>query len=200
MQQLSTRQQTFVREYLIDGNATRAARAAGFSERSAEVLGHRLVRNVNVAAEIQRRQRRKLERLDVKAEHVLENLRRIAFCDVREFFGVDGVPLSIDELPPELATCVDLDSDGKTVKIRLRRADALGKLAQHLDLLRQDVSPAPTVAIGAVTNINVTEVILEQLSTEELRVLEKMLLLKAAASPIPPSPQSTGAPDERSRS
>jgi hypothetical protein len=64
------------------------------------------LRNRKVAEEIQWRQHRKLERLDVKAEHVLENLRRIAFCDVREFFGVDGVPLSIAELPPELATCV----------------------------------------------------------------------------------------------
>jgi hypothetical protein len=96
--------------------------------------------------------------------------------------------------PPELATCVDLDSDGKIVKIRLRRADALGKLVQHLDLLRPDVSPARSVTIGADTNINVTEVILEQLSTEELRVVEKMLLLKAAASPIPLSNATDGSP------
>jgi phage terminase small subunit len=52
MSKLSPKQQTFVGEYLLDFNATRAAIRSGYSERSAEVTGHRLLRNAKVAEEI----------------------------------------------------------------------------------------------------------------------------------------------------
>lgn len=51
---LTTQQQVFVSEYIQDFNATRAAIAAGYSERGARVQGHRLLTNANVAAEIKR--------------------------------------------------------------------------------------------------------------------------------------------------
>ena len=50
---LTLRRQKFVSEYVETGNATQAARLAGYAERSAHVTGSRLLRNDKVAAAIE---------------------------------------------------------------------------------------------------------------------------------------------------
>lgn len=52
---LSTKQQAFVEEYLRTGNATRAALAAEYSEKSAYSQGNRLLKHAEIQAEISRR-------------------------------------------------------------------------------------------------------------------------------------------------
>jgi phage terminase small subunit len=53
---LTPKQARFVEEYLVDLNAKQAAIRAGYSPKTAEVQGCRLLRNVQVAAAIQRAQ------------------------------------------------------------------------------------------------------------------------------------------------
>lgn len=45
---MTDKQQLFVREYLIDFNATRAAIKAGYSKRTAYSIGQRLLKNVEI--------------------------------------------------------------------------------------------------------------------------------------------------------
>lgn len=52
MAKLTDKQQAFVLEYIKDKNATRAAKAAGYSESTAYSQGQRLLKNVEVAAAI----------------------------------------------------------------------------------------------------------------------------------------------------
>jgi phage terminase small subunit len=52
MEDLSYKQKAFVQEFVLDFNATQAAIRAGYSERSAEVTGFRLLRNAKVCEEI----------------------------------------------------------------------------------------------------------------------------------------------------
>jgi phage terminase small subunit len=52
MEYLSHKQKAFVQEFVLDFNATQAAIRAGYSERSAEVTGFRLLRNAKVCEEI----------------------------------------------------------------------------------------------------------------------------------------------------
>ena len=47
---LTPKQERFVEEYLIDLNATQAAIRAGYSAKTAEAQGSRLLSNVNVSA------------------------------------------------------------------------------------------------------------------------------------------------------
>lgn len=51
---LTSKQQLFILEYVKDFNATRAAVAAGYAERSARTLGHRALNDPEVAEEIRR--------------------------------------------------------------------------------------------------------------------------------------------------
>ncbi len=75
---LSARQALFVGEYIISGNATQAAIKAGYSEKTACEQGSRLLTNVKVSREIEQRQQRRVDRLNLSADFVLENILRTA--------------------------------------------------------------------------------------------------------------------------
>ena len=95
---MNARQQRFGEEYLVDANARQAAVRAGYSARSAEVNGPRLLRNAQVATAVEEKQKERAERTQVTADRVVEELALIAFGDIGDFFGPDGNLLDVNEL------------------------------------------------------------------------------------------------------
>lgn len=79
---LSFKQQAFITEYLRDFNATQAAIRAGYSERTAQEQGSRLLSNVMVAGEIKRRVSEKA----MTADEVMLRLSEQARADLGIFF------------------------------------------------------------------------------------------------------------------
>ena len=73
---LNPKQTRFVAEYLKDLNATQAAIRSGYSAKTAEQIGSRLLRNVGVAVAVAKGQSRVAERLELSAEIVLRNLEK----------------------------------------------------------------------------------------------------------------------------
>ena len=71
---MTPKQARFVQEYLIDPNATQAAIRAGYSKKTADVQGPRLLGNVGVAAAIQVGQAALSDRLGVTADRVVAGL------------------------------------------------------------------------------------------------------------------------------
>jgi phage terminase small subunit len=61
---LSPRQRLFVGGYLICPNAAKAAREVGYSEKTADRQGSRLLRNAGVLREIEKLRARQERRLD----------------------------------------------------------------------------------------------------------------------------------------
>lgn len=84
------RYERFAREWVIDHNATRAAIASGYSEKTAESQGSRLLRNVKVREIIDRLEREVRERLDITKEKVEREIASMAFIDIRTFYRDDG--------------------------------------------------------------------------------------------------------------
>jgi phage terminase small subunit len=74
---VNIRQHKFVSEYLIDSNATRAAKAAGYSKKTAEQIGSRLLRNIEVREEIDRETTLLCTKLQITAGYVIEGIRDI---------------------------------------------------------------------------------------------------------------------------
>ncbi len=72
MQKLTPKQEAFVREYLVDLNATQAAIRAGYSPKTAREQASRLLSNVNVMDAISAGKAARAERLEVTAEQVLQ--------------------------------------------------------------------------------------------------------------------------------
>lgn len=72
---LTPKQQRFVDEYLVDLNATQAAIRAGYSAKTADQQGSRLLANVKVAAAIREARADLQARTQVTQEWVIEKLR-----------------------------------------------------------------------------------------------------------------------------
>ena len=75
---MNIKQAVFVREYAVDSNATQAAIRAGYSRRTAYAQGSRLLKNAEVHAEIEARQKRQSARVDVEIDEIVQGLRSIA--------------------------------------------------------------------------------------------------------------------------
>lgn len=75
---LTPKQKMFVAEYLVSLNATDAARKAGYSEKTAEIIGHENLRKPNIQAAIQVAQQERSEKLSLSAEWVLERFKLIS--------------------------------------------------------------------------------------------------------------------------
>jgi len=75
---MTPRQQRFVDEYIVDLNATQAAIRTGYSARTANEQGARLLANDSVASAIQAAQQARSERVQISQDDVLRGLQREA--------------------------------------------------------------------------------------------------------------------------
>lgn len=74
MVKLTDKQAAFVREYLVDLNATQAAIRAGYSERTASRIGPQLLGKTWVREAIEKAQAKRARRVEVTQDYVLSNL------------------------------------------------------------------------------------------------------------------------------
>lgn len=77
MKQLTPKQAMFVKEYLVDLNATQAAIRAGYSKKTAEVQGHENLRKPYISAAIQAQMNKRAEKVEITAEDVLQSIIEI---------------------------------------------------------------------------------------------------------------------------
>lgn len=72
---LTDKQLMFVKEYLVDLNATQAAIRAGYSEKNADKIGPELLGKTRVAESIQKAMARRAEKIEITAEYVLRTIK-----------------------------------------------------------------------------------------------------------------------------
>jgi phage terminase small subunit len=82
-------QRLFIEAYLIHKNATKAAIAAGFSERSANNQGTRLMANDAIRGEIEARLAATLDRYAVTSDRIIRELALLAFGNIGDFITVE---------------------------------------------------------------------------------------------------------------
>ena len=71
---MTPKQEAFVQEYLIDLNATQAAIRAGYSKKTANEQGSRLLANVKISAAIAEAQGDRSERTEITQDYVLNSI------------------------------------------------------------------------------------------------------------------------------
>lgn len=81
---LTDKQRRFVDEYLVDLNATQAAIRAGYSEKTANEQGNRLLAKVSIATAIQDAMKARGKRTQITADKVLQRWWDLANVDVNE--------------------------------------------------------------------------------------------------------------------
>ena len=145
----------FAHEYLKDYNGKQAAIRAGYSARSAESQASVLLSEPKVAQLVADGQRKALQSADLSAARVLEEIRRVSFANMKDFWtgtGKNRRLKPIEELTEEQSACLaSLEviiknaeaGDGKTDKVhKLKLWDkvrALEMLAKHFKLLTEMV-------------------------------------------------------------
>lgn len=167
MAKLTAKQERFVNEYLVDLNATAAAKRAGYSEKTAEQVGYQLLQKTSVSAAIQERRAKLRGKLEITQEAVLQELAAIAFANGTDFVTVTGAGLlcvkPTNEVAKEkLPAIAGIKYNQLGIEIKLHdKVRALELLGKHLGVFATGGGPA------AAEENNIFEVI-EQSTREEL--------------------------------
>ena len=103
---LTPKQKRFVAEYLLDLNATAAAKRAGYSEKTACEQAARLLANVKVQTAVQEAEQARQERTEITQDMVLREMSKLAFFDIRKMFDKNGKPLDISALDADTAAAL----------------------------------------------------------------------------------------------
>lgn len=85
---LTEKQKAFVREYLVDLNATQAAIRAGYSEKTARQAGHRMLTNVDIQQAIQSALQKREQKLEITQQSVVNELAKIGFANMADYMRV----------------------------------------------------------------------------------------------------------------
>lgn len=161
---MTPKAERFVKEYLIDLNATKAAERAGYSKRTAYSAGQRLLKNVEVAVALEKAHAKRAEKTDITAERVLRELGLIGFGDLKAVFDEDGRLKPIHELPDAVSRSLgtvevkretvkrnvsgEIETDVTEQVIKIRTWDkirALELLGRHLALWNEKLPGADEV-------------------------------------------------------
>ena len=103
---LTPKQELFCQEYLVDLNAAGAARRAGYSENSDDVIGWENLRKPEIQARIAQLRKTAAEGLNLTKERVLQELGRIGFGDLRALFNEDGSLKPISDWSDDTAAII----------------------------------------------------------------------------------------------
>lgn len=110
---LTPKQELFCLEYIKDFNATRAAKAAGYSENSASEIGNENLRKPQIKDALQQMVRESFDELSISKERILKEQRNLAFTTPFEHEELMDKELDIEEfknLPRHIKACIkDVD-------------------------------------------------------------------------------------------
>jgi len=134
----------FVAAYLENGlNATAAAIAAGYSEKTAASQGARLLKDPGIARAIAKGAAKLVEDLDNSAARTLKEVTRMAQSDVRRLFNEDGSRKRLDELDDNTAAAVasfELGENGELLKVKFYDKNAATDKLMRYHSLYKDKS------------------------------------------------------------
>ena len=138
MNKLTPKQERFVAEYLIDLNATQAAIRAGYSEKTAQVIGSENLSKPMIAAAVAAAQVKRSKRTEVTQDYVLTTIRdTMERCKQAEpVVYQNGNPVMIDTPDGEIAPAYKFDAAAV-----LKGAELLGRhLAMFTDKKTVDLN------------------------------------------------------------
>ena len=87
---LNSKQQRFVEEYLIDLNATQAAIRAGYSPKTANVIGSENLAKPEISNAISRAMAERSRRTGISQDRVVQELAKIAFVNITDICDPAG--------------------------------------------------------------------------------------------------------------
>lgn len=96
---LTPKQQRFVEEYLVDLNATKAAIRAGYSAKTAESQGSRLLSKAKIQDAVSKGRTKQTERTEINADWLLKRLAEEANADFADLYDEHGALKPVKDWP-----------------------------------------------------------------------------------------------------
>lgn len=146
---MTPKQEAFVREYLIDLNATQAAIRAGYSERTARQAGFENLTKPDIAEAIAKAQEERAKRTDITADWVLRTLATEKEADLADLYDAEGRLKPVNEWPMVFRTGIvvgvesleEYEGAGKDRRlIGFTRKVKLSDRIKHLELIGKHVN------------------------------------------------------------
>lgn len=143
MAKLNEKQRRFVDEYLIDLNATQAAIRAGYSAKTADVQGSRMLGNVKVQQAISEAMAERSKRTGVNQDRIVLELARIAFVNASDVIDPEDATIKEGASDDDTAAIQSVKvkviptKDGEGIEREIRLSDklkALELLGKHLGM------------------------------------------------------------------
>lgn len=145
---LTEKRKRFCNEYLVDLNATQAAIRAGYSPKTANEQGARLLANVSVQEAIAKAMAERSRRTGVNQDRVIQELARIAFVNPQDVINPEDASVREDAAEDDLA-CIQsvkvktMDgAKGTSMEREVKLNDkmkALELLGKHLGMFKDKV-------------------------------------------------------------
>jgi phage terminase small subunit len=129
VKELTPKQAAFVREYLIDLNATQAAIRAGYSAKTANEQGSRLLTNVSVHSLIQKSMNERAETVGLTAADVLRDINAVKADAMRKTYDKDGNEVMANHT----AALKALELQGKHLKMFTDKLETTGANGGPID-------------------------------------------------------------------
>ena len=138
--ELTPKQKAFADYYIETGNATEAAKRAGYSEKTAYSTGNRMLKNVEVSTYIAERTAPTEQKRIATGDEVMEFLTAVMRGEIKDAF----------DLPPSLADRKDAAKElaKRTVDIEARKANT--------DII-QNMKTVADILLNAVPNRSIED-------------------------------------------
>lgn len=159
---INEKQRKFCEEYLIDLNATQAAIRAGYSEKTAKVIGNENLTKPYIQSEIQRLQKTRSKRTEITADRVLKELARIGFANIDDILDFDNESVTIKDsktLKKKVKSAISevsktISKDGISIKVKMYdKISALDKIARHLGMYEEKKNNDTTQEAGHLSEL-----------------------------------------------
>ena len=145
---MTLKQERFLQEYLIYLNATQAAIRAGYSPKTANEQGARLLTKVSIQAAVSKAQAERSRRTGINQDRVLLELAKVAFLNPVDVIDMDGATIKGEANRDDTACIASVKvktiptDDGAITEREVKTYDklkALELLGKHLGMFTDKV-------------------------------------------------------------
>lgn len=172
MKKLTAKQIRFCEEYIIDLNATQAAIRAGYSKKVAGSIGFENLKKPEIESYIASMQKDKSEELNFSFNRVAQEIAKVAFGDVKNYFDDNGRLINVNELESQVSGSIKavtvfsektrlegevlIEESIKKIESydKLKALELLGKMFGHFSKDNEQKKPDSVVTIFELPNNN----------------------------------------------
>lgn len=144
---LTPKQKLFCNHYLISLNATESAIKAGYSKKTADVIGVQNLGKLSIKKYLEEKMSKRAEKLEITADKVIEEIAKLAFANTTDILEITDTSIKIKDLSKLDTTCIAsaeevFDKDGNRVGVKVKLYDKtknLELLGRHLGIFKDKV-------------------------------------------------------------